>query len=572
MASLHRKLIRGKPFYYLRWTKRVNGKSKVVRQVYLGSAAKVAKMLQGQGDGAPGRVGLCEFGAVTACLKIAQQLDIVGIIDRVVPRPKPKRGKPGPSVGHYALIAAINRCVEPCSKRRIGKWFGKTVLPRLLGVQASQLTSQRYWDIMALIDEQAIARIASELSDTAVKRFELDLRCLLFDATNFFTFIDSFNERPKLAQRGHSKEGRDNLRLLGLALLVSADGEVPLLHHSYAGNQNDSVTFGSLVGNIAETCRAMAADLNDVTVIFDKGNNSEENLKSTAAASLHFVGSLVPTQHPKLLAIPREKLRRLDTAQLPAVWAHRLKQKVYGTERTVLVVFNRPLYVSQVKTLRREIMKRRRKLHDLHVALQKAAKRSHSKPTLEGTRKKVAAILKGRHMKDLFSAEVTTSGEGKKARVRLRWGYKKTAFEQLKQTLLGKTILFTDQSGWTDEEIVKAYRAQAHVEFSFRAMKNPRYLAFRPQFHWTDQKLRVHALFCVIALTIATLMRRELAKAGLDLSLAEMFSLLKEIKEVTLLYCDPEGESLRTQAVLSDRDEQQQKMLTALDLAQFLAP
>ena len=66
-----------------------------------------------------------------------------------------------------------------------------------------------------------------------------------------FSLLDSFNLRAKLPQRGHSKEGRDNLRLIGLALLVSADGEVPLFHHCYAGNQHDSRTFGTLVQEIA---------------------------------------------------------------------------------------------------------------------------------------------------------------------------------------------------------------------------------------------------------------------------------------------------------------------------------
>ena len=571
MASLTEKIIHGIPYYYLRECKRVDGKPKIVWQHYIGNRAELVRRLQ-QGA-TPEEVAEREFGASTACLKIAQELDLVGIIDRVVP--KAKRSKPGPSVGEYILIAAINRCVAPRSKAKIGEWYDQTVLPRLLGVHSSQLTSQLYWDHMDRIDEQAVARIASEVSEAAVNHFKLDLRSLLFDATNFFTFVDSFNARPKLPQRGHSKEGRANLRILGLALLVTADGEVPLLHHTYAGNQHDATTFGEVVGDIAKNVSRMADGLSNVTLVFDKGNNSKENLAAAAEKSLHFVGSLVPTQHPELLAIPRTKMRRLDKAQLPAVWAHRLQQKVYGIERTVLVVFNRPLYTSQVKTLNRETAKRRRKLKELHVALQKAAKRNDGKkkPTLEGTRKKVAAILSGRHMKDLFSAEVTASGKGKDAKVRMRWRFKDKAYKDLKQTLLGKTILFTDQSAWTDEQIVRAYRAQAHVEFAFRGMKNPRYLTFRPQFHWTDSKLRVHALICVIALTIAMLMRRELAHAGVpNLSLVRMLDRLERVREATLLYHDPKANSLRTHAVLSEQDETQSKMLATLELAQFRAP
>ena len=212
MPSLTAKRIKGKIYYYLRECQRVDGKPKIVWQQYLGSAQQlVQRMVPPQ----PQSALIRDYGAVVAPLGIAQQLDLVSIIDRHVP----KRGR-GPSVGQYLLVACLNRCVAPRSKAQIAEWYEKTVLPARLGLKASQLTSQRFWDNMDRLDADAIARIEQEISAGAVARFGLDLRCLLFDATNFFTFVDSFNARATLPQRGHSKEGRDNLRLLGLALLV----------------------------------------------------------------------------------------------------------------------------------------------------------------------------------------------------------------------------------------------------------------------------------------------------------------------------------------------------------------
>lgn len=564
MPSLTKKLIRGRPYYYLRECQRVDGKPKIIWQQYLGSAAELVQRLQSGGPH-PQKAVIREFGASAACLKMARQLDLVGTIDRLVR----KRSTQAVSVGLYVLIAVLNRCVAPCSKTKLAAWYAQSALPRLLGLRPSQLSSQRFWDNMDRLDEQAIARIGGELADSAVKQFGLDLRCLLFDATNFFTFLDSFNLRAKLAQRGHSKEGRDNLRLIGLALLVSADGEVPLFHHCYAGNQHDSTIFGALIQQIANSCRAMAQGVTDLTLVFDKGNNSKDNLTETAGTGLHFVGSLVPTQHPPLLAIPRRQMRRLDPTQLPAVWAYRTEQKVFGVSRTVLVVFNRPLFRAQVQTLRREINKRCRKLKALHVALQRSAQRTAGKkPTLEGTGKRLATILSGRHMKELFSASVTA---GKGSRLSLRWRFKVKAWQTLQGTLLGKTILFTDRADWSEEQIVRAYRSQAHVESAFRAMKDPHYLSFRPTYHWTDQKLRVHALYCVIALMITSLLRRQLAQAGIPVSLARMLERLADIREVSLIYHDAEAKSPRAQTILSDMDEEQNKILAALDLTQLRA-
>ena len=302
MPSLTKKIIRGKPYYYLRESKRVDGKPKIVSTIYLGPPQRLLdRLLRPE----PARVALREFGASAAGFALAQALDVVATIDRHVP----KRGAPGISVGQYLLVAALNRGIAPCSKAQIGAWYAKTALRRLLPVAPGQLTSQRFWDNMARVTPAHIAAIEQDLAHTAVARFGLDLRCLLFDATNFFTFVDSFNQRATLPQRGHSKEGRDNLRILGLALLVTSDGEVPLFHHPYAGNQHDAVTFKSVAEELLARCRALAQGACDITLVFDKGNNSADTLQIVGESAFHFVGSLVPTQHKDLLGISRKAMR-----------------------------------------------------------------------------------------------------------------------------------------------------------------------------------------------------------------------------------------------------------------------
>ncbi len=563
MASLIKKIIRGRPYYYLRECQRINGKPTIVWQQYLGSAEQLVRQLANPD---PQKAVVREFGASAACLDVAQQLDLAATIDRHVP----KQGERGPSVGHYLLVAVLNRCIAPRSKARTGAWYETTVLPRLVRLRPSQLTSQRFWDNMDRLDSKAIGRIEQDLSAAAVARFGLDLRCLLFDATNFFTFIDSFNAHSKLAQRGHSKEGRANLRLLGLALLVTADGDVPLFHHIYAGNQHDAKTFGKVAGKLAQRCRELSQGAEDITLIFDKGNNSKENLQVVAQGPFHFVGSLVPTHHVELLAVERDQMRRLDKTLLPAVWSYRTRKKVFGVERTVLVTFNRPLLQTQQKTLRREISKRRRKLQTLQTSLERHAdgRAGGRRPTLAGTQKRVQAILAGRHMNDLFNVPVKLDAQGLPT---LTWSFCQQAWEHLQRTLLGKTLLFTDRDSWTDEQIVCAYRSQSHVEASFRRMKDPHVLAFRPTHHWTDQKLRVHALICVVALMVLSLLRRKLDQAGVTLSIARMIERLSGIHEVSVLFPTAKGALPCARTVLSDLDEEQHALFDHLNLARFRA-
>src|SRR6516164_8981842 len=410
MASIIKKTIRGRAYYYARECRRVDGKPTIVWQKYLGRADDIIAALapsrpDSHRPARPREAVITDFGAVVALYDIAQRLKLSDHIDRHVP----KAGS-GPSVGTYLLLAAINRCVAPCSKVRMARWFEGTALRRLLDVRPQQLTSQRFWDHMARVPPQAIELIERDLTDHLVRHCDLDPRRVLFDATNFFTFIDTFNHRCTLAQRGKSKEGRAALRIVGLALLVTADSHIPLCHHTYPGNQPDSPTFASLTEELIRRHQILATQVEDITLVFDKGNNSLENLRAVDRGPYHFIGSLVPSQHPELLALPVQDFRSLAADGLPGVSAHRTTKVVFGKERVVVVTYNENLFVAQSRTLLREIAKRQHLLSELQARLQRwqtgQVKGGHP-PTRAGTQKKVQGWLAAHDLKDLFEVELS---------------------------------------------------------------------------------------------------------------------------------------------------------------------
>ena len=569
MASITKKVIRGRTYYYARQCKRVNGKPKIVWQKYLGRLdniiTAVSEHREAQLIPQPQKEGIVtDLGAVAALYDLASRLDLVSVIDKHVS----KRGD-GPSVGTYLLVAVINRCVDPRSKAKVGEWFEKTVLRRLVDIKSRQLTSQRYWDNMDRVSPQAIASIEADLMALMVKEFGVDLDRLLFDATNFFTFIDTSNEKSTLAQRGRSKEGRAYLRIVGLALLVTTDFHVPLFHHTYPGNQTDAPTFASLTDVLVTRCKRLTAGVEHVTLIFDKGNNSKDNLDAVAATPYHFVGSLVPTQHRDLLKVVREQFHSLDQQGLPGVSAYRTTKKVFGHKRTVVVTYNENLFITQARTLRREIVKRQQWFRQLVAQLerwQRGEIRSGHGPTVAVTRKKVNKRLKARHMKDLFTVNITEQDHLPVVSYR----FNQDAWEELQVTLLGKTILFTDNDNWTTAQIVHAYRASYHVEDAFREMKDPHHIALRPQYHWTDQKVRVHVFTCVLALMLVSLMRRELNMKGVNLSIKRMLELLGDIREMTMIFPpQARGGKLAIRTSISAMSPEQRELYELLDLNRY---
>jgi len=417
----------------------------------------------------------------------------------------------------------------------------------------------------------AIETIERDVVRQMVRDFQVELSRVLFDATNFFTFIDTFNTRSMLAQRGHSKEGREALRIVGLALLVTADSHLPLFHRTYAGNQADAATFASLTDALVTRYRQLTQGTEHITLVFDKGNNSHHNLAAVAHSPYHFIGSLVPTQHPDLLAVPAAKLRPLQDQDLAGVRVFRTRRAIFGVERTVLVTYNDNLFVAQSQTLLREIAKRQQRLADLQHQLlrrQRGAERRGKPPTLAGVQHQVTAWLKARHMKELF--DVTLGEDHGLPSLRYRFDHR--AWQHLQKTLLGKTLIFTDNHDWSDADIVRGYRAQHHVESAFRQMKDPHHIALRPQHHWTDQKIEVHVFCCVLALLLISLLHRELQRRGSPLSAVTALEQLAQIREVGVLY-PPRGthRSPQLQMTLSSMSPEQRALYDALDLARYRA-
>lgn len=563
MPSLTAKLIDGHTYYYARYCQRINGKPKIVRQVYLGKIEDlVASAGQAHIPPQPLETQVAACGDIAALWDIAQRLDLVPLLDSLFP----KRHQ-GLSCGYYLLLAAINRAVAPTSKVHLADWYRHTILTRLLPVDPALLSSQNFWNHMDLITADQILEFERQMTQRLIERFQLDLRALVYDGTNFFTYINT-RTPSQLPQRGHNKQKRADLRQVNLGLLVSTDFHIPLFHRVYAGNIHDSVEFRSITEDLAAHYRDLALSCDHITLIFDKGNNCAEAFQTLTETPFHFVGSLVPTQHPDLLAIPRRRFRVLTTPRLEGVEVYRTEKKVFGGARTVLVTFNQNLFDGQLQGLTTSLNKARRKLRDLQQQLKRwrEGKVKGKAPALESVRKQVQAICSGQLVKLILKAEVCAVRKG----LELTYSTDQAALDRLCRVQLGKTILFTDNADWSDEDIVYAYRSQYHIESAFRQMKNPHFLGWSPMFHWTDSKIQVHAFYCILALLLTSLLQRELARQGEPLSINRILEELGGIQETLIVYPRRQGQRKHvTVTCLTSMNPLQSRLFSLLDLKRY---
>jgi transposase len=565
MASIVGKKRGNKTYYYLVESARVDGKPRIVDQQYLGSAEEVMARLSGAPAGAPERTQHKKFGDLAAVWGILQRLGVVEAIDEVCGA---RRSDAGASVGTYLALATLNRVVAPCSKLGFADWWASTAGPRFTKVPVAATDHRRFWDAMDALDTRKLAAAERAISTAMVTEFGLDLSGLALDMTNFATFIDSANDRAPIAQRGHAKQKRNDLRLVGLGLVVTRDGAIPVTSHTYPGNRPDVTQFTDVLDELTSRYRALF-DSHDgpdgggtgpaPTVVFDAGQNSAANFEHLADTGLHFVGSLSPSDFPDLLALPERRRVPVEAEQFVGLSACDTRAVVFGVDRRVVLTHSATLHAAQARGFDQTVAKAGRGLVELAATLARGKARRDRTAVLA----EVARITHARWVGRVVSTDLV--GETP-AEMRLTWRIDEVARDALETEIFGKRLLVTDHDDWTVAEVVAGYRSQNDVESGFRQLKDPHVVGFSPMFHWTDPKIRVHVFYCVLALAVAHLMRREAHHAGMDLSVRELLTTLGGIEETVLLYPTGNKGRPRAQRILTDTDRDQKALFELFKL------
>ena len=557
VASVQPKVINGKTYYYLVESARVDGKPRVVSQRYLGSAADITAALDGV-TVTPARTRHLGFGDLAAVWATLGRLGYGGIVDDVVGA---RRSGAAASVGTYLALACANRVVSPRSKLAFADWWAGTAADRWVKLPAAALDHRRFWDAMHAVDTAALVEVERRLALAMATEFELGLSSMALDMTNFATFIDSANEQAPIAQRGHAKQKRTDLRLVGLGLVVSRDGGVPFVGHAYPGNRPDVAVFTTVVDELVRRYRAMAAADSELTVVFDAGQNSAANFAHLAEVGLHFVGSLPPSDYPDLLAIPARRRSIVDPKRFGGLTAYETTVDALGATRRVLLTHSPNLHAKQARGFDQTLAKATRSLTELARVLD-GGKGRRDRSALDA---QITRITRPRWLARVLTSTVTGTEPGNMA---LSWKVDTAARRALETELFGKRLLVTDRQTWPAGDVIAGYRSQSDAENGFRQLKDPKLVSFSPMWHWTDAHIRVHVSYCVTALAVAHLMRRETTRAGLPMSVRELLGQLAGIQETVLLYPSTGGRP-RARRILTEMTPTQQQLFDLFGLDRY---
>ena len=556
MAHLHKKKKNGREYYYIREIARVDGKPKVVNQVYLGTLDKLLKLATDKNVPVIEKIQSREFGSVWLANLIDKRIGLAKIIDDVV-----DDKSSGPSVGEYFLYAVINRMVEATSKRALPDWFANTAIQEIRPVNLNDLDSDGYWKKWNKVSEEHLREIATRFFTKLAQLRPAESDCFLFDTTNYFTFMASKTE-SSLAKRGKNKDGRDWLRQIGLALLVNRHNKLPFFYREYEGNKHDSKLFNSVVEEMASSMREIGHK--NMTIIFDKGMNSQENISLIDGMDdASFITTYSSFFAEKLIHIDSSKFSPVDSNNNKKLiskgkdddllTAYRTTGEFWGKTRTIIVTYNPLTATKQRYVFEGKLAKLQTAIFELHSKVRDGKNGWNKESKVRAAYSKLCGELF--LPDDLYNLEFDTSDN------KLSMKFHKN-HHNIKHHIdrFGKNIIITARDDWDTNEIVKASLDRYLVEQSFRQSKDDELIGMFPMRHWTDPMIRCHFLTCIIALAYLRLIELEFEDKGISMTSAKVMKQMRNLSSCLIW----NKKSLDTQRLIEDPNEDQKNILKIL--------
>jgi transposase len=524
-----------------------------------------------------------EFGISAALWQIAKEIDLVNIIDGIAGKSRQQ----GLTLGEYLTIAAINRCVKPSSKKKLGEWFEQDWIATQYAIEPKVLNAQTYWNHFQFLDGEKIREIERAITQNVVAKYNLGVDAVLYDSTNFFTFSKGGRgwkdgNGSELLMFGNSKENRNGNRIVAFWLLCERDTGVPLMHETYPGNRQDAGVFKgsdddegdseadetrneepaskepgddepvSVPALVVQRLQALGCDPRRVTMVFDNGNLSSEGIDAIETANLGFIASRRPSTHKDLLHHP---LAEFTETVLPVTGKEikyfRTTRTIYGKDWTVYVTFDTAKHDKDVVKFGAHLDAKVTEINEffkdrlIYAPGEKRKGQGDKWRERSEVEQKLKSMIGSQPYKGVITAKVEgpdTILVDKGGQFKVHVTVDATARSNHEETL-GRAVIFTSRADWTPESVIWGHREQYVVEHAFRHMKCHDSIAIRPMYHHADPCIRGHVFTCVMGLLLLSILRLTLKRKKAPASYRTILDALRHV-QVTKIITAPKSVAL----------------------------
>jgi len=408
-----------------------------------------------------------------------------------------------------ARVLTINRCLEPSSCYSIADWVRTTALPQILNLDPGTLNDDKLYHELNKIEnnkepiENFLFNRTYQLNPESYNYVNYDL------TTSYFVGI-----RCSLSRLGKSKDNQPHRKQVILAIIVNEEG-YPFKWDVLPGNTAEVTTLKDKV----KVCRNRF-HLKDISLVFDRGIVSEENLQLIDEEDLKYISTLDKNQIPKVKGVNLQLFKDLtvenikeEIESLPGFTKYddllyyqdlgQVKDKRY------ILGINPILFIEERKNREEKLELFSHFIFQFNQQL-RLAKRKRSKEAIASTIKKELARLKITRFfeKPVFSKIKLThsSPKGSTKRIVSYQASIKRREEKIKSASLldGVCCFITSHTEKKDnqflfppEKIIYGYRNKRKIEDAFKHLKS--FLKIRPFWVNLDEHVKAVYTVCVLA-------------------------------------------------------------------------
>lgn len=502
------KTIKNKKYLYIVKNQRINGKMKRVIEKYIGNADTIYELTNGADNH---KVTSFQFGRIAALLHASEKLEFIESIDKIIKR----RNQKGLTVGQYLLLMIIGRSEGAYSRNKMEDWYQHSGMS-FIWTERNKLSAQNCLNYMKRLTDEKIKRIEEEIAKRLYEQGYSPSK-LIFDTSNFYTNIV---KGEKLPRKGNSKHKRYDKNIVGVGLVVN-DDNIPFMSEAYEGNRHESELFVEMFETISKRIESLKVDAKEITMVFDRGVNSEENVKEVMKR-MHLVGSLNREQAKKYFEESLDKYEKIKgKGSKSACKVKRYDgENLYGNECTVVVRYNEKTEKRQRETYE----KYRSKIEVVVKELKEKGNREGKGRKLgeKGAINKLTDVIPQQY-RGIYEYGVVTDDK----KVKVKCEVIKKREEELYKSF-GKQAIFTDNQELETGEIANIYNRKEKIEEDFKWLNNKLLIPMKPFYVWKDLTIRAHVFLCMMGLLLYRYIASEIGEKNISVErLAEILDRIK---------------------------------------------
>jgi transposase len=426
------------------------------------------------------------IGQIWALVHLWKELKM----SQIIAREKKKSGIKFNLEAHLKSLV-FNRLDDPSSKLKLLTWLETVYIP---GIKQEDIRYEyllRAMDFLIAHKKQIENKIASRL----LNLFNQELKVCFYDLTSTYFEAEASLIEGDIRRHGYSRDHRSDREQIVIGVVMTGDG-IPIAHYVFAGNTADRSTLEEMLHDIRSRFK-----VKDIQLVADKGLLSGDNLWNLINKGYEFILGESVRQGKEAKSVIKEANAHREAT----------KETIYETlkEREIRLKNGKreKIKLRYVASYNPETALKRYKtrINRINEFLELAEEIKSKAISSEEKYHQLKSVLARKHLKRFFKIELKDDT--------IEIQKQNEALEEESRSD-GWFLIISNAKQMSKTEIISRYKDLKYVEHGFYELKHS--LELRPNFHWTEKRIRAHVMVCFIAFQMAVLFERRLSDLKLS--------------------------------------------------------